>query len=333
MISRRATAISTHFAALAAAFTDWTVRAAGSRATGRRSLGVAVMNRARLPFSDKSRAAVAELASGRSQQTVGCSPIPLPMVSMLAMLRTFDVRDDRVVMKIDSDGSDCNTHDFLDFAEHPANVEPSLFGHSIGRWDGETLMIDTVAFTPHGIGLGFSVPSGTGKHLIERLDVDRRSLAAALRAHGRGSRVPHTTPATYTAMWDHRPDLAPGSACDPENRSAFGRNRSRVVRTRPRCVDRANGLSRNGAKSTKLRGMKPPLDASLRAAFTRRHTTEHKNDRRTSGPDDPLTLHGVLGIPLSARGRGVRCCGCTGRRAAACNGSCRQDRHECRCAA
>src|SRR5688572_6630846 len=33
------------------------------------------------PLSDKARAAVAELTSGRSQQTVGCTPIPLPMVA------------------------------------------------------------------------------------------------------------------------------------------------------------------------------------------------------------------------------------------------------------
>jgi hypothetical protein len=30
-----------------------------------------------------------------------------------------------------------------------------------------------------------------------------------------------TTPATYTATWDHRPDLTPGSACDPENSERF----------------------------------------------------------------------------------------------------------------
>jgi hypothetical protein len=130
------------------------------------------------PLSDKARAAVAALNSGRSQQTVGCTPIPLPMVAMLAMLRTIDVRDDRVVMKIDSDGSDATRTIYLDLAEHPANVEPSLFGHSIGRWDGDTLVIDTVAFTPHRIGIGFGVPSGTGKHLIERLTLtaDRLQL-------------------------------------------------------------------------------------------------------------------------------------------------------------
>jgi hypothetical protein len=171
------------------------------------------------PLSDKARAAVAELTSGRSQQTVGCTPIPLPMVAMLAMLRTIDVRDDRVVMTIDSDGNDATRTIYLN-AEHPANVEPSLFGHSIGRWDGDTLMIDTIAFTPHRIGIGFGVPSGPGKRLIERLTLteDRLQLRYDLTVED-----PEylTTPATYAAMWDHRPDLTPGSACDPENSERF----------------------------------------------------------------------------------------------------------------
>ena len=172
------------------------------------------------PLTDKARAAVAELASGRSQQSIGCTPIPLPMVAMLAVLRTIDVRDDRVVMKIDSDGSDAMRTVYLDLAEHPANVAPSQFGHSIGRWDGDTLVIDTVAFTPHLIGIGFGVPSGTGKHLIERLTLtaDRLQLRYELTVED-----PEylTTAATYTAMWDHRPDLTPGSACDPENSERF----------------------------------------------------------------------------------------------------------------
>jgi len=33
----------------------------------------------------------------------------------------------------------------MDMAEHPADVAPSRAGHSIGRWDGDTLVVDTVA--------------------------------------------------------------------------------------------------------------------------------------------------------------------------------------------
>ena len=85
------------------------------------------------------------------------------------------------------------------------------------------LLIDalaTVAFMPHQIGIGFGVPSGAGKHLIERLTLaaDRLQLRYELTVED-----PEylTTPATYTAMWDHRPDLAPGAPCDPQNSERF----------------------------------------------------------------------------------------------------------------
>jgi hypothetical protein len=36
----------------------------------------------------------------------------------------------------------------LDQREHPATIEPSLTGHSIGRWENDVLIVDTVCFKP-----------------------------------------------------------------------------------------------------------------------------------------------------------------------------------------
>jgi len=35
---------------------------------------------------------------------------------------------------------------FLDGRTHPKELEPTWLGHSIGRWDGDTLVVDTVGF-------------------------------------------------------------------------------------------------------------------------------------------------------------------------------------------
>ena len=35
---------------------------------------------------------------------------------------------------------------YMDGRTHPADVKPSYYGHSIGRWEGDTLVIDTVGF-------------------------------------------------------------------------------------------------------------------------------------------------------------------------------------------
>jgi hypothetical protein len=36
---------------------------------------------------------------------------------------------------------------FLDGRRHPSNVEPSWMGHSVAKWDGDTLVVDTAGFT------------------------------------------------------------------------------------------------------------------------------------------------------------------------------------------
>ena len=54
----------------------------------------------------------------------------------------------------------------LDQAEHPARLFPQRNGHSIGRWDGETLVVDTTAIKAITFG---SVPHSDRVHVVERI--------------------------------------------------------------------------------------------------------------------------------------------------------------------
>jgi hypothetical protein len=58
---------------------------------------------------------------------------------------------------------------------HPATIEPSRAGHSIGRWEGDTLVVDTVGFAP-GV-LGGSVPHTAGLHVVERFSLDAATMS------------------------------------------------------------------------------------------------------------------------------------------------------------
>jgi hypothetical protein len=58
---------------------------------------------------------------------------------------------------------------------HPADIEPSRAGHSIGHWDGDTLVVDTVGFKP-GI-LGGNVAHTDQLHVVERFTLDPDTLA------------------------------------------------------------------------------------------------------------------------------------------------------------
>ena len=63
----------------------------------------------------------------------------------------------------------------LDVEEHPARVAPSRAGHSIGRWDGDTLVVDTVAFEPGS--LAGAIAHSSQLHIVERFTLDRETLA------------------------------------------------------------------------------------------------------------------------------------------------------------
>ena len=47
-------------------------------------------------------------------------------------------------------------------------AEPSVQGHSIGRWEGDVLVVDTALFAEHGMGNAQKLPSGPNKRLTER---------------------------------------------------------------------------------------------------------------------------------------------------------------------
>jgi hypothetical protein len=173
---------------------------AGHWAPNRAATGAAFGAMAAFPLNAEAKAVQAQdLGDGL------CYVEPAPFGAILDELRTIDVRKDEVVLKFD------NTGDHFDriihmTAAHPADVKPTQHGHSIGRWEGDTLVVDTIAFTPDRSGLGASVPSGPAKHTVERFSLtpDKVRLRYEITVE---DPMYLTAPATLTQQWDHRPDL------------------------------------------------------------------------------------------------------------------------------
>ena len=61
---------------------------------------------------------------------------------------------------------------YLDKKVHTPDLEPSWNGHSIGHWEGSTLVIDTVNFNDKGDVLGFIGVKSSTTHLVERYHVE-----------------------------------------------------------------------------------------------------------------------------------------------------------------
>jgi hypothetical protein len=53
---------------------------------------------------------------------------------------------------------------------HPANITPSYSGHSIGHWEGDTLVVDTIGFEP-GV-LAAPIKHSNQLHIVERYTLD-----------------------------------------------------------------------------------------------------------------------------------------------------------------
>lgn len=170
-------------------------------------------------------------AAGRAARSSGneavaaarsaCVTYGPPPLMLLPVTTVVETSEDVVTFTLDWMGARRVVH--LN-AEHPQNVEPSLLGHSIGRWEGGALVVDTVGFTSQAEGLAFDFPTSAAKRVRERF---------AVAAGGKQLDYEVTVddpeyfaaPITYRAQWDYRPEQKPsGMACDPEVAAQFRRH-------------------------------------------------------------------------------------------------------------
>jgi hypothetical protein len=102
--------------------------------------------------------------------------------------------------------------------DHPKNLEPTWFGDSIGKWDGDTLVIDTIGFNGKTRLDTRGHPHSDQMHLIERLrltDPDHMSYEVTV-----------DDPKTYAKPWKNARTfwrLKPGEelieySCEENNR-------------------------------------------------------------------------------------------------------------------
>jgi hypothetical protein len=82
---------------------------------------------------------------------------------------------------------------YMDGRSHPRQLESSYFGHSIGHWDGDTLVIDTVGFNEAFWMNRDGLPHTDQLHLTERLT--RRNFDTL------DYQVTIDDPGAYTAPW------------------------------------------------------------------------------------------------------------------------------------
>ena len=111
-----------------------------------------------------------------------CVPYATPFLMGLPYLNQIEMQKDRMV--IHSEFLNVDRTVYLDGRGHPKDGPRTLQGHSIGRWEGDVLVVDTTLFSDHrlgnyvGAGTAREFPSGPQKHVVERfrLSDDRKHL-------------------------------------------------------------------------------------------------------------------------------------------------------------
>lgn len=61
---------------------------------------------------------------------------------------------------------------YLDQDTHPENLTPTAGGHSIGRWEDGTLIVNTTGFTPSYLNPQIGVPTSSALEITERFTLD-----------------------------------------------------------------------------------------------------------------------------------------------------------------
>jgi hypothetical protein len=114
----------------------------------------------------------AEEKAGRPFPVIDhCFPTGMPSY-MLITHNAFELllTPGRVTLLGEGDGNRMRRI-YTDGRPHPDDPDPSFHGHSIGRWEGQTLVVDTIALLPQAylaVNEAVGVPNNGDMHIVER---------------------------------------------------------------------------------------------------------------------------------------------------------------------
>jgi len=124
---------------------------------------------AQLVLTDKARAATYDpLSAENPEATCVGRPTPAMIVSSGLYPLEIEIDADEEIVMIRSEFWDQERTVFTDGRGHPGSGQRFDAGHSIGRWEGDTLVVDTQNFADHRSPYQIGVPSGSQKHVVER---------------------------------------------------------------------------------------------------------------------------------------------------------------------
>jgi|SRR5690242_5598924 hypothetical protein len=133
---------------------------------------------------------------------LGCLPLGLPrfMISVPYPMEIFQVPT-RVIMIQEGPQTMRQIHMNR---EHPKDLDPTYSGDSIGRWEGDTLVADTIGFNDKTWLDGSGLPHSEALHVVERIHrQDRDTLVDDIVIEDPKA---YTKPITTRQLYKLKPD-------------------------------------------------------------------------------------------------------------------------------
>ena len=147
-----------------------------------------------VPFQPWAKALYAFRAENLFEPHTRCKPSGGPRQFMTPYGVEFvDAPELQRMFIVDIGGPHTMRVVYMDGRAHPKNLSPSYLGHSIGRWENDTLVIDTVGFNERFWIDRQGLPHTDRLHLVERMTrMDLNTLKYQVTVDDTGA---------YTSTW------------------------------------------------------------------------------------------------------------------------------------
>ena len=119
-----------------------------------------------LPWAD---ALQRERAANNNKDAPGAHCLPRGLTNAGALFPYRLVQTPTLLVMIFEDDVPSHRQVFLDGRGHPKDPNPLWFGHSIGHWEGDTLVVDTVGFNDKSWIDNQGHPHTEAMHIVERM--------------------------------------------------------------------------------------------------------------------------------------------------------------------
>jgi len=130
----------------------------------------------------------------RDPYLTSCAPFGIPrLLNHLDPFEIFEAKG-RIIMFFETGNSVRQI--WIDGRGHPADLDPTWMGNSIGKWEGGTLVVDTIGINDKSWLDTAGHPHSDALHMVERIRrVDQNTLENS---------ITFDDPKTYTRPWSSK---------------------------------------------------------------------------------------------------------------------------------